>query len=98
MRSNSAELRGSAETQRSATHMKQVEALRKWNPADLPAWLDEEFYKVKILPRLSEFTVKKIRIAINVSHPYATLIRRGTSIPHPRHWLLLAALTGHHGK
>jgi hypothetical protein len=27
--------------------------------------------------------------------PYATLIRRGVSVPHPRHWLPLAELTGH---
>jgi hypothetical protein len=62
--------------------MKQVKALQQWNPADLPAWLDEEFYKNNILPRLSEFTVKRICLAINVSHPCATLMKRGTSIPH----------------
>jgi hypothetical protein len=30
-----------AEARRSATHTKHVEALRKWNPSDLPNWLDE---------------------------------------------------------
>jgi hypothetical protein len=30
-----------AEARRSATHTKHVEALRKWNPAELPEWLDE---------------------------------------------------------
>jgi hypothetical protein len=59
----------------------------------LPNWLDEDFYRRKILPRLSEFTVKKIRVAIDVSHPYATLIKRGLKIPHPRHWVALARLT-----
>jgi hypothetical protein len=68
--------------------------LRKWNPSDLPTWLDEDFYRREILPRLSKFTVKKIRLAIDVSHPYVTLIRRGMSIPHPRHWVPLAELTG----
>lgn len=81
-----------AEARRAATHMKQVEALRKWNPSGLPSWLDEEFYRREILPRLSEFTVKKIRVAIDVSHPYATLIKRGLKIPHPRHWVALAKL------
>ena len=33
-----------------------------------------------------------IRLALDVSHPYETNIRRGTSIPHPRHWLSLAGL------
>jgi CRISPR-associated endonuclease Cas1 len=83
-----------AEARRAATHMKQVEAQRKWNPSELPSWLDEEFYRREILPRLSEFTVKKIRVAIDVSHPYATLVKRGLRIPHPRHWLRLAKLAG----
>lgn len=85
----------SAEALRSASQAKQAEALRKWNPSDLPRWLDEEFYRQEILPRLAKLTVKKIRLAIDVSHPYATLIRRGMSIPHPRHWLSLAKLTGY---
>ena len=81
-----------AEARRAATHAKQVEALRKWNPSELPKWLDEDFYLRKILPALSRLTVKSIRAAIDVSHPYATLIRRGERTPHPRHWLPLAIL------
>jgi CRISPR-associated endonuclease Cas1 len=84
-----------AEARRSATQARQAQALRNWHPSDLPTWLDEDCYRREILPRLSNFTVKKIRLAIDVSHPYATLIRRGISIPHPRHWLPLAELTGH---
>ena len=74
--------------------MKQVEAQRKWKPEDLPQWLDEEFYRREIVPRLSALTVKSIRTAIDVSHPYATLIKRGDRIPHPRHWDALAKLVG----
>jgi hypothetical protein len=83
-----------AEARRAATHIKQVEASRKWNPSDLPSWLDEDYYRREILPRLSEFTVKKVRVAIDVSHPYATLIKCGLKIPHPRHWTALARLSG----
>jgi hypothetical protein len=72
-----------------------AEALRKWNQSALPKWLDEDFYRVEILPRLAEFTIKKIRMAIDVSHPYATLIKRGSNILHPRHWLTLAELAGY---
>jgi hypothetical protein len=79
---------------RSATLMKQVDALRKWNPSKLPGWLDEDFYRREILPSLSKFNVKSIRKATDVSHPYATLVRRGDRMPHPRHWLTLAILTG----
>jgi len=30
---------------------------------------------------------------VDKSKPYATLIKRGDRIPHPRHWLALAKLT-----
>jgi len=75
---------------------KQFDVVRKWNPLELPDWLnekayrseilprpaelpnwpDEEFYRREILPRLSTFTVKAIRLAVDVSQPYATLIKR----------------------
>ena len=83
-----------AEARRSATQRKQFDAIRKWNPSELPKWLNEKTYRSKILPHLSKFTVKAIRLALDVSHPYATNIRRGTSIPHSRHWVKLANLAG----
>jgi hypothetical protein len=55
--------------------MKQVEALRKWDPSDLPRWLDEEFYRREILPRVSELTVKKAGIAIDLFHIKIDLIK-----------------------
>jgi len=63
-----------AEARRSATQAKQAEALRKWNPSDLPGWFDEIVYLQEILPRLAKFTVKAIRLRLGVSHPYATLL------------------------
>ena len=83
-----------AEARRSTTQRKQFNAIRKWNPSELPSWLNEKAYRSEILPRLSKFTVKEIRVALDVSHPYATNIRRGTVIPHPRHWLVLSKLVG----
>jgi hypothetical protein len=64
-----------AEARRAATHAKQVEALRSWNPSELPKWLDEDFYRVEVLPRLSEFTTKKIRMAT-----FLTLTQRSSSV------------------
>jgi len=84
----------SAEARRSASQRKQFAAIRRWNPSELPSWLNEKAYRREILPRLSKFTVKAIRLALDVSHPYATNIRRGTAIPHPRHWVKLAKLVG----
>jgi hypothetical protein len=83
-----------AEARRAATQRKQFDAIRKWNPSELPDWLNKKAYRREILPRLSTFTVKAIRLALDVSHPYATNIRRGTAIPHPRHWVALATLAG----
>ena len=87
-----------AEARRSATRKKQAEAQRKWDSLTLPKWLDEDFYRREILRRLSNFTVKAISLSIDVSHPYATLIKRGERIPHPRHWLALAKLADVIGK
>jgi CRISPR-associated endonuclease Cas1 len=83
-----------AEARRSATQRKQFDAIRNWNPSELPDWLNEKAYRREILPRLSKLTVKTIRVALDVSHPYATNIRRGTAMPHPRHWVALAKLAG----
>jgi integrase len=41
------------------------------------------FISKNFLRRLSALTVKSIRTAIDVSHPYATLIKRGLKIPPP---------------
>ena len=85
-----------AESRRSATHMKQVEAHRKWNPSDLPEWLSEDYYRAEIMPKLIDITAKAIKTRIDVSHPYAILIRKGLRIPQPRHWRPLAVLVGAH--
>ena len=46
-----------AEARRAATHMKHVEALRKWNPSDLPSWLDD-----------ARFPSQGVRHCAQVSH------------------------------
>jgi hypothetical protein len=83
-----------AQALRSATQRRQVAALKAWNPSDKPEWLDEKTYRDKILPRLVGITVPTIVSALAVSEPYATNIRAGRCIPHPRHWLTLAQLVG----
>ena len=83
-----------AQALRSATQRRQVAALKVWNPSDKPDWLNEKTYREKILPRLAGITVPTIASALAVSEPYATNIRAGRCIPHPRHWLALARLVG----
>jgi hypothetical protein len=78
-----------------ANQTRQAQALREWNPSDLPRWLDEDAYRREILPHLAKFIVRVIRWKISVTHPYATLVRRGEKIPHPRHCMPLAELSGY---
>jgi CRISPR-associated protein Cas1 len=83
-----------AHARRSDSQRRQAAALQAWNPNENPDWLDEKFYRERIQPRLAEFTVPTMMSALKVSKPYATNIRAGRCIPHPRHWLTLARLTG----
>ena len=91
---------------RVATHTPKAEALRSetmrwqmagrtsWNPSDLPKWLTEKVCRERIQPKLESFTVAAVASALAVSHPYATDIRSGKRLPHPRHWRNLADLIG----
>jgi CRISPR-associated endonuclease Cas1 len=83
-----------AEAKRAESRRRHAAALTAWRPSDQPAWLDEETYLRKIQPRLSSVTVPAIRTALGVSKAYATNIRGGKRLPHPRHWQALARLAG----
>jgi CRISPR-associated endonuclease Cas1 len=83
-----------AQALRSATQQRQAAALKTWNPADKPDWLDEKTYRERIQPQLASITVPTIMRALDVSEPYASNIRAGRCIPHPRHWHALAKLVG----
>ena len=82
-----------AQAKRSATHRRQAAARKAWNPSANPAWLNEEAYRERIMPKLRSITVPAILSTLHVSEPYATNIRSGRCIPHPRHWVPLARLT-----
>ena len=82
-----------AEARRAANHAKQVEALRRWNPSDLPKWFDEDFYRREVLPRLSTFTVKKIRMRWT----FLTPMRRSFGAEYASLILGLAAVGRAHG-
>jgi hypothetical protein len=49
-------------------------------------WRDAECYVKKIIPRLRAVKVREIAQALQVSEPYAALIRSGRRRAHPRHW------------
>lgn len=69
-------------------------AVKAWNPSDKPLWFTEDVYRERVLPRLIGITVPVISSTLAISKPYAAEIRKGRSIPHPRHWIRLARLTG----
>lgn len=81
-----------AEARRGETQRQHHAAKRAWKPSDLPEWLTEQTYREKIQPRLREIAVPMISTALGISEPYATDIRAGKRVPHPRHWLGLAQL------
>jgi hypothetical protein len=83
-----------AEALRAKTQRKHAAALAAWKPSELPEWLNEETYRTKIQPALAALTVPSIATALGISEPYATNIRSGRRIPHPRHWQTLAQLAG----
>jgi hypothetical protein len=47
--------------------------MKKWNPADLPEWLDEDFYRTEVMPKLIDVTAQKMKTTIDVSFPYAII-------------------------
>jgi CRISPR-associated endonuclease Cas1 len=81
-----------AEICRAKTRRRHAAALKRWDPTALPDWLTEEVYREKIQPALAGITVPAIANALGISEPYATNIRKGKRVPHPRHWQILAKL------
>jgi CRISPR-associated endonuclease Cas1 len=79
---------------RKESSKRQNEALQAWSPEDHPEWLTNDVYMSQVLPRLARVTRAAIRSAIGVSEGYATEVRRGTRVPHVRHWVKLAKLVG----
>lgn len=69
-------------------------ALRNWQPSDLPEWLTDEVYIAKIQLALERFSKAEIARALGISKDYVYEIVRGDKVPHKRHWVKLAELVG----
>jgi len=76
----------------SATQRRQQTARWNWNPSSQPDWLTDEVYVKEVQPLLRNSSLSKIASSISVSLVYASDIRRGRRLPHPRHWQALATL------
>src|SRR5882762_396796 len=83
-----------AQARRAETQKRQNAARKAWNSNEKPAWLDQEFYHEQIQHRLLTIQASTIQATLSVSEPYALKVQTGRCIPHLRHWLKLAKLTG----
>jgi CRISPR-associated endonuclease Cas1 len=83
-----------AQASRSATQQRNWSRINQWKKSNNPTWLNEQTYKEKIQPGLTNITNSVIARTLGVSVQYAVWIRRGERQPHPRHWLALAQLVG----
>jgi CRISPR-associated endonuclease Cas1 len=83
-----------AEAKRAENRRRHFAAQKAWLASDRTAWPDQETYLQKIQPRLTQVTIPAIRKALDISKGYATNIRSGKCLPHPRHWPALERLVG----
>lgn len=67
-------------------------ANRQWERQHSPA--DRQDYKRHIQPRLTTIPLVTLQAATGLSKTTCHRIRRGTTIPHPRHWEALAEAGG----
>jgi CRISPR-associated endonuclease Cas1 len=74
--------------------IKQRQAERAWSPSELPSWLDDEAYRMRIQPLLRNVSKRAIELTLQISKRYAYEIAAGEKIPHRRHWVKLAELVG----
>jgi len=81
---------GQAARKRGNSSRDQNAASRQWE-RDNPMPPDS-VYLEEIVPHLDRVTVPQIANATGLSSGYASMIRRGIKIPHPRHWKALKEL------
>ena len=82
-----------ARRSRIATKRRHDAARREWVQLGQTS-ISEEEYRSRIQPLLLGLTVSAIARVLQVSTVYASHVRRGKRLPHPRHWEPLARLAG----
>jgi CRISPR-associated endonuclease Cas1 len=84
-----------AQSARSETKQRHDAERKAWDPARHPSWLTGETYRSRVRPRLMEISAGAIAKALDVTWAYASDVRKGKQIPHPRHWLKLSEMVGY---
>lgn len=75
---------GQAARRRGETMRRRMAELQAWNRHHPRP--DPEVFRREILPLLQSVPVRRIARGAGISLYYASLIRRGLCVPHPRHW------------
>jgi CRISPR-associated endonuclease Cas1 len=70
------------------------DAIRNWQPSDIPDWLTDDLFMTRLYPAIDQLSKGEIASALGVSKDYAYQIANGNKVPHRRHWLKLAELVG----
>ncbi len=84
---------GDAALKRGARNARHVREAAQWNRARGGNSSLADFIRY-ILPRLQVIPLSAISKATGLSRGYASMIRRGLYVPHPRHWESLKGLGG----
>jgi CRISPR-associated endonuclease Cas1 len=79
---------GEIAQKRAATHREQLRLNAEWEATNTPTMTEEE-YRAQVLPGLCEMSVRAIASTLGVSQGYAARVRKGETVPHPRHWVRL---------
>jgi hypothetical protein len=80
-----------AQARRAETQRLNALAQTAWRGAPKQnKFISEETYRTEIQPALSGLGRSTIAAALGVSKGYASDVRRGKRIPHPRHWQTIA--------
>lgn len=86
---------GTAATKRGDSSREQNAASRRWEADN--ARPPESRWEQQIAPHLGRVTVAQIINATGLSSGYASMIKRGVKVPHPRHWDALLKVAGGDG-
>jgi CRISPR-associated endonuclease Cas1 len=80
-----------AQVRRAKTQLNHAAQRRAWTDAGAST-IDSQTFREEVQPKLGKVTLAAIVSALGVSVSYASDIRTGRRVPHPRHWLTLARL------
>lgn len=82
-----------AQARRAITQSNHAAQIRSWKAAGAST-IDRKTFQEEVQPKLGKVTLPAIVSALGVSVSYASDIRTGRRVPHPRHWQVLGRIVG----